>query len=218
MTIGARLVPSDELLVRRYLAGDAGAFEQLVERYTPALFSLAFRLTQDRGEAEQVVQEAFIRALGALNRVRTDQPLKPWLLQITLNLCRTVHAHRRPLTFTELTPLEADTFDVVDDSPLPQEWAERSETREWVRRAIAELPAAYRAVLTLRYTEDLSYEDIARVLELPINTVRTHLFRAKEQLRLRLAEWLKETPDGLPHTQTSDRSLPRKRPAGGNAR
>ena len=217
MVIGARLVPSDELLVRRFLAGDAGAFDQLVERYTPALFNLAYRLTQDRGEAEQVVQESFIRALGALERVRTDQPLKPWLLQITLNLCRTLHAHQRPLTFSELAPQENDTFDVVDESPLPQEWAERSETRRWVRRGIAELPAAYQAVLTLRYTEDLSYEDIARVLGLPINTVRTHLFRAKEQLRLRLAAWMKETPDGLPDTRTPDRSVPRKKPAGGDA-
>jgi RNA polymerase sigma-70 factor (ECF subfamily) len=205
------------LLVRRYLRGDAGAFGQLVERYTSALFNLAYRLTQDRGEAEQIVQDSFLRALGALGRVRTDQPLKPWLLQITLNLCRSLHAHRRALTFSELALEDHETFDVADESPLPQEWAERSETRELVRRAIAELPAAYRAVLTLRYNEDLSYEDIAGVLELPINTVRTHLYRAKDQLRIRLAAWMKETPDGLPDPRPSDRSVPRKRPASGRA-
>src|SRR2546426_6560507 len=121
MTIGARLVPSDELLVRRYLAGDAGAFEQLVERYTPVLFNLAYRLTQDRGEAEQVVQESFVRALGALARVRTDQPLKPWLLRITLNLCRTLHARGRPLVFSELQGRDSEPFDPVDDARLPLE-------------------------------------------------------------------------------------------------
>ena len=173
------MIPSDELLVRRYLHGDVSAFEQLVERYSPVLFNLAFRLTQDRGEAEQVVQDSFMRALSALGRVRTDQPLKPWLLQITLNLCRSLHARGRQMTFSELASDEHGIFDVVDESPLPQDWAELSETRDLVRRAIGELPPAYRAVLTLRYNEDLPYEDIARVLQLPLNTVRTHLFRAR---------------------------------------
>ncbi len=202
------MIPSDELLVRRYLRGDVSAFEQLVERYTPALFNLAYRLTQDRGEAEQIVQESFMRALGALKRVRTDLPLKPWFLQITLNLCRTQHRRKRPLTFSELTTDESEPFELADGSPLPHDWAERQETRELVRRAMAELPAAYRAVLTLRYSEDLSYEDIAQVLDLPLNTVRTHLFRAKEQLRQRLAEWMKEDEHGLPKQRRIDRKLP----------
>lgn len=204
-------MPSDELLVRRYLRGDTNAFEQLVERYTPALFNLAYRLTQERGEAEQIVQESFIRALGALPRVRTDQPLKPWLLRITLNLCRTLHARRRPLTFSELTDDDSEPFELTDESPLPHDWAELQETRELVRRAMADLSPAYRAVLTLRYNEDLSYEEIAGVLELPLNTVRTHLFRAKEQLRLRLAEWMQENENGLPNSRPSDRKLPRRR-------
>jgi RNA polymerase sigma-70 factor (ECF subfamily) len=213
---GGMLIPSDEWLVRRFLRGDGTAFEQIVERYTPALFNLAYRLTQDRGEAEQVVQDSFLRALGAMGRVRTDQPLKPWLLQIALNLCRTLHAQRRPLTFGELSRDEDETFDVVDDSPLPYDWVELSETRELVRRALAGLPPSYRAVLTLRYNEDLTYEDIAQVLELPINTVRTHLFRAKELLRLRLAAWLKENPDGLPDPRAPNRLISRQRPAGRN--
>ncbi|MBI1801632.1 MAG: RNA polymerase sigma factor, partial [Chloroflexi bacterium] len=65
------MIPSDELLTRRFLNGETGAFEQLVERYTPTLFNLAYRLTQDRGEAEHIVQESFMRALSALKRVRT---------------------------------------------------------------------------------------------------------------------------------------------------
>ena len=186
------MIPSDELLVRRYLRGDVVAFEQLVERYTPALFNLAYRLTQDRGEAEHVVQETFIRALGALKRVRTDQPLKPWLLRITLNLCRSLHHKHRPLTFSDLRVEGEAELELPDESPLPHDWAERQETREQVRRAMDKLPPAYRAVLTLRYNEELSYEDIARILELPINTVRTHLFRAKAQLRARLGEWMRE--------------------------
>ncbi len=194
MTTGAAVIPSDELLVRRYLRGDVFAFEQLVERYTPALFNLAYRLTQDRGEAEQVVQETFIRALGALKRVRTDLPLKPWLLQITLNLCRTLHHKQRPLTFSDLSRDDNGEIELADDAPLPHDWAEREETRALVRRALSELPPAYQAVLTLRYNEDLSYEDIARVLALPLNTVRTHLFRAKAQLRSHLVEWMRDEP------------------------
>lgn len=196
------MIPSDEMLVRRYLRGDGSAFEQLVERYTSALYNLAYRLTQDRGEAEQVVQESFMRALGALPRVRTDLPLKPWLLQITINLCRTLHKRQQPLTFSQLSDEDDRELELTDQSPLPADWAELQETRELVRRAMAELPAPYRAVLTLRYNEDLTYEDIAQVLQLPINTVRTHLFRAKEQLRQRLADWFEAE-----HPQTQARRI-----------
>ena len=152
-----------------------------------------------------------MRALGALKRVRTDQPLKPWLLQITLNLCRTLHKRKQPLTFSELEGEESEPLELTDEAPLPPDWAELQETRELVRRAMAELSPAYRAALTLRYNEDLTYEDIARILELPLNTVRTHLFRAKEQLRLRLADWFKENDYGLPNSRPTHRKLPRKR-------
>ena len=197
--MGGPVIPSDELLVRRYLRGDTSAFEQLVERYTPALFNLAYRLTQDRGEAEHVVQETFIRAMGALKRVRTDLPLKPWLLHIALNVCRTLHHKRHPLSFSDLSSADGAEIDLPDESPLPHDWAERQETRQQVRLALAGLSPAYRAVLTLRYNEELSYEDIARVLGLPLNTVRTHLFRAKAQLRTRLSEWMRnEQADSPP--------------------
>jgi RNA polymerase sigma-70 factor (ECF subfamily) len=197
------VIPSDELLVRRYLRGDGAAFEQLVERYSPALFNLAYRMTQDRGEAEHVVQDTFIRAMRALKRVRTDQPLKPWLLRITLNLCRTLHHKRRALTFSDLTPEGAAEIELMDESPLPHDWAERQEIAERVRRAVAELPPAYRVVLTLRYNEELSYEDIARILELPLNTVRTHLFRAKALLRARLSAWMRDE-QGAPRPSSED--------------
>lgn len=194
--MGGPVIPSDELLVRRYLRGDASAFEQLVERYTPALFNLAYRLTQDRGEAEHIVQETFIRAMGALGRVRTDLPLKPWLLHIALNLCRTLHHRRHALNFSDLSTAEGAELDLPDESPLPPDWVEQQETRQQVRRALADLSPAYRAVLTLRYNEELSYEDIARVLGLPLNTVRTHLFRAKAQLRARLSHWMRDGQTG----------------------
>ncbi|MBI1800314.1 MAG: sigma-70 family RNA polymerase sigma factor, partial [Chloroflexi bacterium] len=121
---------------------------------------------------------------------------------------------RRPISFSELTD-DNEPLALRDESPLPQEWAERQETRELVQRALAELPAGYRAVLSLRYNDELSYEDIARILDLPLNTVRTHLFRAKAQLRLLLADWLKDNGHGLPKHLPTDRRVSRRKPDAG---
>jgi len=182
---------SDETLVAQHLQGDAQAFAELVTRYTAPIFNLAFRLTGDRAEAENVTQEAFLRAYAALPRSRADLAFKPWLFQIAVNLCRDLARKKRPAAFAELAqeddiaPEEASE----DQSPLLLETVAERELEEALARAVAGLPEAYRAVVTLRYTEGLSYEDIAAALGLPVNTVRTHLFRAKAMLRQMLADW-----------------------------
>ena len=94
---------ADEILVQRYLAGERDAFRQLVERHTPALFNLAFRLTRDREEAADITQEAFRRAFEALPTSRTDLPFKPWLFQIAVNLCRDWAKRQRPLALADLS-------------------------------------------------------------------------------------------------------------------
>ena len=182
---------SDEALVKSFLRGDAQAFAELVARYTAPIFNLAFRLTDDRAEAENVTQETFLRAYAALSRSRTDLAFKPWLFQIAVNLCRDWARKKRPAAFSDLA--QEDEFapeeEIKDESPLLLEQVEEREMEQALARAVAGLPEIYRAVVTLRYTEDLAYEEIAAVLKLPVNTVRTHLFRAKATLRQSLAEW-----------------------------
>ena len=190
---------ADETLVQRYLAGDRDAFRHLVERHTPALFNLAYRLTRDREEAADITQEAFRRAFEALPNSRTDLPFKPWLFQIAVNLCRDWAKRQRPLALADLgresgeAEERADAAESLPDtSPLPMALVEAAETRQALQRAIEDLPPAYRAAIVLRYMEDLSYQDIAATLGLPLNTVRTHLARAKKMLQTRLKAELGE--------------------------
>ena len=182
---------SDEALVAQHLQGDAQAFAELVTRYTAPIFNLAFRLTGDRAEAENVTQEAFLRAYAALPGSRTDLAFKPWLFQIAVNLCRDLARKKRPAAFAELAQEDglAPEEAIEDETPLLLDTVAERELEQALARAVAGLPEAYRAVVTLRYTEGLSYEDMAAALGLPVNTVRTHLFRAKAMLRQMLADW-----------------------------
>ena len=178
---------SDESLVAQSLRGDAQAFAELVTRYTAPIFNLAFRLTGDGAEAENATQEAFLRAYSALPRSRADLAFKPWLFQIAVNLCRDLARKKCPTAFAEMASDEEEAIE--DETPLPLDRVEERELERALAHAVADLPEMYRAVVTLRYTEELAYEDIASVLELPVNTVRTHLFRAKSMLRKTLSEW-----------------------------
>lgn len=178
---------SDEELVRRYLQGDRHAFRELVNRHTQTIYNLAYRYTGDRMEAENIAQDTFLRVYQALPTSRTDLPFKPWILRIAVNLCRDWAKKKRPVLFSGPAGGEEgqnpDIEALVDDRSLPLDRIEAEEMAEMLRRAVMELPEPYRLVITLRYTEGLSYEEIATVREMPVNTVRTHLFRAKALLR-----------------------------------
>ncbi len=182
--------PDDAELVAAHLRGDASAFAELVSRYTGPIYNLALRLTGDEGEAENVTQETFLRAYTALPHSRTDLPFKPWLFQIGVNLCRDLARKKRPTAFANLENDGAEPEEAIEDeTPLPSDQVEEHELERALAAAVAALPVIYRTVVTLRYTEEMSYEDIAAVLKLPVNTVRTHLFRAKAMLHKSLLAW-----------------------------
>lgn len=178
---------SDELLLTQFKQGDQLAFRELVARYTTPLYNLAYRFLRDPMEAENVTQETFLRLVIALDRVRLDIPLKPYLFRIAVNLCHDLARKKRPALFSDLETAEetaADTF--VEDAPALWERLANEELAARVNAALNDLPAPYQTALVLRYVEDFSYEEIAQALNLPLNTVRTHLRRAKLKLRARL--------------------------------
>jgi RNA polymerase sigma-70 factor, ECF subfamily len=182
---GTRGQATDEELVLRHRAGDSDAFGELIARHTPAVYNLIYRFTGNRAESENLTQETWLRLWLALPRVLLDRPLKPYLLRIAFNLCRTWGDKRHlPALDLDLEEIEdrltEDCEDVVDRLSV-------AELRERVQSAIQRLPPMYRAVVTLRYSEEMSYEEIAQVLDLPLNTVRTHLRRAKARLRKQLS-------------------------------
>jgi RNA polymerase sigma-70 factor, ECF subfamily len=181
------MASSDEFLLTQYKQRDPRAFRELVDRYTAPIYNLAYRFLRDPMEAENVTQETFLRVITSLERVRLDVPFKPYIFRIAVNLCHDLARKKRPAVFTDLDMREDDTVEsLADDAPALWEHLEDEELAVRVNAAIDDLPAPYQTVLTLRYAEDFSYEEIAQTLNLPLNTVRTHLRRAKQQLRAKL--------------------------------
>ena len=179
----------------RHLRGDPEAFAQLVSLFSARVFNLALRFTGDRAEAEDLTQEAFLRAYTALPRSKAELPFRPWLLQITVNLCRDWARRKRPVAFSDLAgsgddAQETGADELADPQPLPAQVAETHERLTDLRRAVMALPPALRLLVTLRYNEELSYEQIGQLLNMPPATVGTSLLRARRRLRAAL-----ERPD-----------------------
>lgn len=168
------------------------AFEQLVLAYEGRLYSFALRFGGDRRDAEEIVQDAFIRAYRALRdyaagRVR-DLALRPWLYQITLNVARN-RARRRSLPTTPLERM-SDEGEGVRETPLaddaanrPEQAAERAETGTALAQLVAELPPRYRAAVILRHIEGLTYPEVAAALDQPLGTVKANIHRGVRLLR-----------------------------------
>jgi RNA polymerase sigma-70 factor (ECF subfamily) len=189
-------------LVARHLRGEAEAFAALVGLYSGRVYNLALRFTGDPAEAEDLTQETFLRAYTALPRSRAELPFRPWLLHIAVNLCRDWARRKRPLAFSDLAGDSRDSGDggddfardggaiaaVPDPEPVPPEAAEAHEQLEHLRQAVRRLPPALQLIVTLRYNEALSYEEIGRLLDMPAASVGTSLLRARRRLRAALAE------------------------------
>lgn len=181
---------SDADLLKQYQQGAAHAFHTFVERYAAPIYNLAYRLVRERMEAENITQETFLRIVTSQHRLRLDEPVKPYLFRIALNLCRDWARKKHPVLFADLTRVEPDPAAedlFVDDAPEPWEEIAHAELQARLSDAVKQLPAHYQAVIVLRYTEDFSYAEIAQAVDLPLNTVRTHLRRAKQQLRRALS-------------------------------
>lgn len=179
---------TERRLVLEAQAGNTHAFGELVLAYQRFVFNLAYRALGDMQEAQDAAQETFLRAWLALPKFRAEARFSTWLYRITVNFCY----NRRPRLRRELAELPIDEApDLPDDcaglgaNPLNE--VEKSEQRAFIHRQIDELQESYRLIISLRYQEELSYEEIAQVLNMPLGTVKTGLFRAKAQLRAALA-------------------------------
>jgi RNA polymerase sigma-70 factor (ECF subfamily) len=168
--------------VQLCLSGDADAYAVLVERYGGRVYNIALRVTHDVDAAHDCAQEAFIRAYRALHQYDLAYPFGPWIFRIatnaSLNHAQRWHAHE--------TPVEELPEDPEPTDAGPEPTAVRREELAEVLAAMAELPPAYRAALTLRHIQQLSYQEVADALGLPLGTVKTHLHRARAALRARL--------------------------------
>ena len=176
---------SDLLAIQETLRGNRNAFAQIVERYTPLLYSLAFRMLGRGEEAQEAVQEIFLRAYRALPRFRLERRFHPWLYTIALNYLRTVARRQRRRRGLRLVREELDT--VADRGELPAAAAEREDGERLAQEALAGLSPLYREVFLLREVEGLSVRDTAEALGVPEGTVKVRLHRARQELVRRLA-------------------------------
>jgi RNA polymerase sigma-70 factor (ECF subfamily) len=173
-------VVDDQALIDAVLAGRPAAFEEIVLRYERAVYNLAVRTLRDSTEAQDAVQEAFFKAYRALHTFRPGAKFSTWIFTICYRLCCDRLAKRKRFSGDELP-------DRADPSAGPEALAERNDEAVRLRAAIDALPEKYRTVVTLYHLQGKQYEEIATVLNLPLGTVKTHLFRAKEQLRKALS-------------------------------
>jgi RNA polymerase sigma-70 factor, ECF subfamily len=169
---------TDSELVRRTLSGESAAFGELIRRHQGAVQGLAYHMTGSFADAQDMAQEAFVRAYLKLEQLQHPERLSAWLRQLTLNYCRSWLRKRR-----ETTPLEEVEPALCDPGDSPAEALERAETRRLVRGALDQLTERNRLVLVLRYLGGLSYRDIARFLDVPLRTVEGRMHRAKQQLK-----------------------------------
>ncbi len=174
----------EQELVARACAGDQSACAVIVQRYTGVLYNQAYRMLGDVYEAEDAVQEVFLRAFRNLSSYDPARRLVTWLLTIGSNYCIDRLRRRR---FHWLT-LEDVAFWLPSSSPGPERSAMQGANREAVQRALQRLPESYRGVTVLRYWHDLSYDEIGAVLGLTEATVKTRLHRARKMLQEALAE------------------------------
>lgn len=181
---------TDQELVRRVQAGDQTAFNLLVLKYQHRVLKLVGRFVNDAAEAEDVAQEAFLKAYRALASFRGDSAFYTWLYRIAINTAKNalVSQRRRPVDF-DLDLQDPDQYDrqaKLKEADTPEGVLLTDEIRTVVEEAMEQLPEDLRTAIVLRELEGLSYEEIAEAMDCPVGTVRSRIFRAREAIDKKL--------------------------------
>jgi RNA polymerase sigma-70 factor (ECF subfamily) len=191
---------ADRMLVERVQAGDKQAFGLLVTKYQRKLARLVSRMVRDPAEVEDIVQDSFIRAYKALPNFRNDSAFYTWLYRIGVNTAKNwlvTHGKRAQLTSTTDGD-EAENYDepeLLRNNETPERLLMTKQIGETVNAVVETLPEDLRIALTLREMEGLSYEEIADVMDCPIGTVRSRIFRARDAIALKLRPLLDTTAE-----------------------
>jgi RNA polymerase sigma-70 factor (ECF subfamily) len=181
-------------LARLALKGDQNAFSEIVDLYQDKLFHLANRMLNNRHEAEDVVQDTFLRVYKNLDRYDVSMKFSTWIYRIATNLCIDRLRKRKPGFSLDAESSDHDGLDgysmLPNDDRTPESETLLSETRQTIRSAIDTLPPKYKSVMVLRYLEDLSLQEVGDVLNMPVTTVKTRVHRGREFLRKKLERQL----------------------------
>jgi RNA polymerase sigma-70 factor, ECF subfamily len=183
------LMNSDGHIISLILAGNARQFGVLVDRYKDRAFALAFRLLKSREEAEEAVQDSFVRAYRSIAEFRGESGFGTWFYRILYNNCMT-RLSRRPEAMVSIHASESNEGENIIESGEPDllDGIVAGERYELLNSEIQQLPEKYRTIVLLFYVQEQRYEEIATILEVPVSTVKTHLFRARALLKKRLMD------------------------------
>ncbi|MFC1475752.1 sigma-70 family RNA polymerase sigma factor [Candidatus Zixiibacteriota bacterium] len=181
---------TDEVLIRSALKGDQEAYKKLLERHRHAIFHIAYKIVRNSEEAADLVQETFMKAFGSLATYRFEYRFSTWLYRIAANNAIDMLRKRKIEALSLDRPVE--TKDGTVELQLP-DWTHnpefdftRKQRRISIEEAIEALPDKYREVIVFRHNEDKSYDEIARILDIPVGTVKARIFRARELLKKKL--------------------------------
>ncbi|ETI66434.1 MULTISPECIES: RNA polymerase sigma factor SigW [Neobacillus] len=176
--------------IKQVIKGDQNAFGEIVEIYKNSVYQLCFRMLGNRHEAEDMAQEAFIRAFVNIHTFNQDLKFSTWLFRIATNLCIDRIRKKKPDYYldAEVAGTEGLTMysQIPDKTPLPENEVESLELHETIQKEILKLPEKYRSAIVLKYIEELSLNEISEILDLPLGTVKTRIHRGREALRQQL--------------------------------
>jgi RNA polymerase sigma-70 factor (ECF subfamily) len=189
---------ADEELVRKLRAGEEAAYEDLLRRFQQPVYNLAYRLLNDSSDASDVVQEVFLKVFRNVGRFRRQSSLKTWIYRITVNEAhnqrRWFFRHRSREVGLDTEPEQTRSRNVPDAERSPFDYAFDREKQEMIENALARINPLFREVVVLRDIEDLSYEEIAEVLQISLGTVKSRILRGREALKEGLTARLEPEP------------------------
>ena len=173
---------SEQVWLDQARQGDKAAFGMLIEAYQTPVYNLAYRMLHNAREAEEAAQEAFIRAYTRLDSYDPNRKFSTWLLSITSNYCIDLLRKRRAIMLSIDEPLPPHPALMSDQEDRPERQVMNNEQQDLVQALLDELPDDYREAVVLRYWYDLSYEEIAEMMDTTISAIKSRLFRARRQL------------------------------------
>jgi len=177
--------------IKEVLNGDQNAFAEIVEIYQDKLYRVCFRMLGNKHEAEDIAQEAFVRAFVNIHTFDSNRKFSTWLYRIGTNLCIDRIRKKKPDYYLDADIAGTDGLNmysqIASTTELPEEEVVKMEMQERVQYEITRLPDKYRAVIILKYMEDLPLQEISEILDMPLGTVKTRIHRGREALRKQLS-------------------------------
>ena len=178
---------NDSVLVKRAKEGDGKAYDELMLMYKDAVFNIVYRMVRKRAEAEDLTQETFIKAYNSINSFNEEYAFSTWLFKIATNHCIDFFRKRKLTTYSMEQTIRYKNDEIKHEYPDTEKTADKellaSEKSRLIREGIEKLPEKYRTAIEMRHRDEMSYDEIAAILNIPLGTVKARIFRAREMLK-----------------------------------